>query len=137
MFTFHHTALSVNSIDDSIKFYSLFGFVEALRWTADDKSLVISHLKLEDSFLELFCYADPRNSEVNSLNLEHGLQVIGIKHFALRVRSIVDALNTLREKGIVPATEIKQGRTGITYFFVRDPDGVFLEVVQDDRSFDR
>jgi len=134
MFSFHHVSFSVRNLEISVAFYSHFGFREVFRWTSDDNTLTISHLKLGDSILELFCFSDSSPCEINSLSLESGLRRIGIKHFALRVRSIKDAFDALSRSGIVPEAEIRRGRTEIDYFFVRDPDGVFLEIVQDDRA---
>jgi len=33
---------------------------------------------------------------------------------------------------LAKSVEIKHGRTGIDYFFIKDPSGNFIEFVQDD-----
>ena len=134
MFVFHHVSLSVTNIDRSIAFYNVFGFKDAFRWTADDGTLEISHLKLNGFYLELFCYADSKPA-LDSMNvLETDLKVVGARHFGLRVQSIDKAKRLLIENGIDKSIEIKKGKTGIDYFFIKDPDGIFVEVVQDDRN---
>jgi catechol 2,3-dioxygenase-like lactoylglutathione lyase family enzyme len=61
------------------------------------------------------------------------LETVGVKHLALRVPSVREARATLEQTGAV-VTDTARGRTGIDYFFVRDPDGIWVEIVQDDRA---
>ena len=60
---------------------------------------------------------------------------MGIQHIGFRVKLIEDAKNELVELGFANEHEIQihYGSTGIKYFFIKDPDGNFLEIVQDDR----
>nr|VFK54979.1 MAG: Glyoxalase/Bleomycin resistance protein/Dioxygenase superfamily protein [Candidatus Kentron sp. TUN]VFK58585.1 MAG: Glyoxalase/Bleomycin resistance protein/Dioxygenase superfamily protein [Candidatus Kentron sp. TUN]VFK61152.1 MAG: Glyoxalase/Bleomycin resistance protein/Dioxygenase superfamily protein [Candidatus Kentron sp. TUN] len=59
MFSFHHVSISVTDIDRSIQFYETLGFKVVLRWKADDQSLQITHLRLNEVILRtvLFCKA--------------------------------------------------------------------------------
>jgi glyoxylase I family protein len=82
--------------------------------------------------LEMFSFAASRPRPKHTDALETDLPVIGIKHFALQVSSLSNARTYLDKHGI-SCTESKQGRTGIDYFFAQDPDGNWLEIVQDDR----
>jgi glyoxylase I family protein len=59
---------------------------------------------------------------------------IGVKHFGLRVSSITDAKNFIEERGLGTNIEIREGKTGVTYFFIKDPSGILLEFVEDNRS---
>ena len=135
MFSFHHVALSVSNMDKAKRFYNVFGFKVVLDWVSDNQNLSISHLMLGSILLELFCYREfTKNNEVG---LEDDLRKIGVKHFALLVDSIDAAKNKVVEAGIIKQEEIeiKKGRTGITYFFLKDPDNNFVEIVEDKRSF--
>ncbi|MDA2933464.1 VOC family protein [Acidobacteria bacterium AH-259-D05] len=136
MFRFHHVSLSVTNINKSVEFYSIFGFRKVHEWCADDGSLQIIHLRLGDSLLELFCFSNPKEPPESTRELETDLPVIGVRHFALQVNSIIDARNRVIEKGYKPCVATKRGRTGIDYFFVKDPDGIFVEIVQDDRKLE-
>jgi glyoxylase I family protein len=133
-FTFHHVAISVADIDRSVTFYSQLGFQTVLEWVSDDSSLKIVHMKLDTSILELFCYANHFASPQTTLSLDTDLPVLGVKHFGLRTPSIKDMYSRLKNIGYPPITEIRKGRTGITYFFIKDPDGMHIEIVQDDRG---
>nr|VFK54976.1 MAG: Glyoxalase/Bleomycin resistance protein/Dioxygenase superfamily protein [Candidatus Kentron sp. TUN]VFK58588.1 MAG: Glyoxalase/Bleomycin resistance protein/Dioxygenase superfamily protein [Candidatus Kentron sp. TUN]VFK61150.1 MAG: Glyoxalase/Bleomycin resistance protein/Dioxygenase superfamily protein [Candidatus Kentron sp. TUN] len=66
--------------------------------------------------------------------LNSDLPVVGVRHFGLRVPSIVEARKHLEAAGLASDVEVKHGRTEIDYFFIRDPDGIFIEIVQDDRN---
>ena len=134
MFVFHHISLSVTNMDRSIVFYNALGFKDVLRWNADDGTLEISHLKLNGFYLELFCYADPEPAPDSMNMLETDLKVVGTRHFGLRVQSIDEARSLFIENGIAKTIEITKGKTGIDYFFIKDPDGIFIEIVQDDRN---
>ena len=132
----HHIALSVKDLDAAIAFYAIFGFREVLRWQATDGSLVISHIGIrkEEPMLELFAYRDGLSHSTSASDLETDLKQVGVRHFALGVTSVTSAYSALQAAGIIPACEVRAGRTGVSYFFVRDPDGNYVEVVQDDRE---
>ncbi len=135
-FKFHHVALSVVDLSRSIEFYGQLGFVEVHRYEAPDQSLRIAHLAIGEAILELFCFADPERAAAQSTT-GNDLEVIGIKHVALQVESVLEARDLLSKAGLADEPEISLGRTGIEYFFIQDPDGVWVEIVQDDRDLGR
>jgi len=55
-------------------------------------------------------------------------------HFALKVDSVHDAKNFVESRGLASDVEIQHGRTGVTYFFLTDPSGILVEVVEDKRG---
>ncbi len=131
-FNIHHVAISVSDIQKAIEFYLLFGFKEVASYK--DENLEIKHLYLNGFILEVFSFKDYKEREI--FNLWDDLKILGVKHFALKVDDIEKARDFFIEKGIISEdTKISKGRTGILYFFVKDPDGNFVEIVQDDRSF--
>jgi len=134
MFSFHHVALSVEDLASSIAFYGVFGFVPVYRWSADDGALSIVHLKLDEAVLELFCFQKRGAAPDSSQALSTDLPRVGIKHFGLRVADIHVAKAHLQMLGLADGVTVCQGRTGIDYFFITDPSGILLEVVQDDRK---
>lgn len=136
MYSFHHVALSVTDRKRSVAFYTQLGFKEVHLWNADDNSLTITHLKLGDIILELFCYKDHQEAPGTIRSTKTDLPIIGTKHFGLKVASIEAAREDLTSKGIVDKDiGITQGRTGPRYFFIEDPDGILVEIAEDNRSF--
>ena len=134
MFSLHHVALSVSDLDASIAFYSTLDFKPVYRWHAEDETLKIAHLKLGEFLLELFCFNNPSAAPDSSKELASDLPRIGIKHFGLRVADIHAALAQLQVQGLADGVQVLKGRTGIDYLFINDPDGILLEIVQDDRQ---
>jgi len=131
----HHWTLSVSSTAASAAFYAVFGFEPAYRWEAPDGSLAITHLTRGDGLiLELFEYAANRGRGPAELQPGNDLEQPGVKHVAFRVSDLTAAAASFRELDCGPLTDIEQGRTGISYFFVADPDGNWVEIVQDDRD---
>jgi glyoxylase I family protein len=129
-------ALSVGNPARSVEFYTKLGFRQVHFWEADDKSLSITHLRLGVMMLELFWYADhqPAPDTIHSTGTD--LPIIGTKHFGLRVESIEEAKKDLVRLGLAHSDiEIRQGRTGPKIFFIKDPDGILVEIAQDDRAF--
>jgi len=134
MFSFHHVSLSVQNLEASIGFYGVFGFEPVFRWQAEDESLRITHLKLGEMLLELFCFADAVDAPESSKQLATDLPRIGIKHFGVRVADIHAAKEQLETEGLTEGVEVVQGKTGIQYFFIKDPSGILVEIVQDERE---
>jgi glyoxylase I family protein len=60
---------------------------------------------------------------------------IGAKHFALMVNSVDEAKNFVENRGISSNITIQHGRTGVSYFFIKDPSGILVEFLDDKRGF--
>lgn len=129
----HHTALSVRDIEESANFYMQLGYQEVHRFSKDDNTLIIVHLKLGESFLELFCFSKNKSNQKLTVDRSESL---GIKHIALTTTNIKDTLVTMKKNGLAAQdTEITHGKTDIEYFFIQDPDGIWIEVVEDKRGY--
>lgn len=132
-FYVHHVAVSVSDIEKAVEFYHYFGFKEIADFTADDGSYRIKQLKSKNFIIELFWFKDRK--EIEKKELWDDLKINGYRHIAFRVDDIHQALEKLKTDGLAGKdTKISRGRTGILYFFIKDPDGNFVEIVQDNRD---
>lgn len=132
----HHIALSVRDLEASKSFYAYFGFRLVAEWSKSDSSLTISHLRKDDGFLlELFNYADYGNV-LPSFEVGNNLREIGVKHVGFTVPDLEATRAAILEADIGDVTAIARGRTLIDYFFVTDPDGMYVEIVKDVRDLD-
>ncbi|GLW70768.1 hypothetical protein Kpho02_30670 [Kitasatospora phosalacinea] len=135
----HHTAFTVSDLDASKAFYAHFGFRLVAEWAKADKSLTISHLRQDDGYvLELFHYAENSAPGVERpvFTVGNNLPEIGVKHLGFTVPDLAAAREAAIAAGIGEVTEIKRGRTLVDFFFVIDPDGMYVEVVHDARELD-
>lgn len=131
MYTISHVAISVTNFSNSINFYKQFGFSVIKEWKAEDLSIQIAHIKLGEMVVEIFCYKDYMDMPSDSSVLSTDLPIIGVKHFAFGVENIDVAYNDLCQKGIITKElEITTGRLGKKYFFIADPDGILIEVIE-------
>ena len=80
--------------------------------------------------LELFQF--PLDKPEESVS-NRDIHPIGIRHFALAVDSVADAHNQVAQLGHA-CDSIATGLSGLRYFFVRDPDGIWFEVIEDNRG---
>ena len=135
MFKVHHIALSVSNIEKSKNFYSIFWFEEKLYFQSENKDLEIVHLKMWDFLLELFCYKNFQKMPETSKEISTDLPIIWVKHFWLKVDDIEKSKIELEKLGICEKISINTWRTKIKYFFIKDPDWILLEIVEDKRKF--
>ncbi len=134
-FSLHHAAISATDMAASVAFYEQFGFTVALHWKDPNGEQEIAHLKLGDNYLEIFWYKDHTPAPGTAGSLATDLPRIGVKHFALQVNSVHGAKEFVENRGIASNVEIQHGKTGITYFFIKDPSGILVEFLEDKRSF--
>ena len=132
MFNVVHVAISVSNIENSIEFYKKFGFKELKSWDAADESIKIRMLKLNEIILEIFCYKNHIELPKTATSTATDLPVLGTKHFALGVSNIEKAKRWVLENKIADDVTINVGRLGKPYFFINDPDGILVEIIEKD-----
>lgn len=117
-----HVALRVSDIARSLSFYrDQLGLEEAFRLERDGK-LWLVYMKLPDgTFIELFPgYSGKVETEPES---------VGVVHFCLLVDDAVKTATAFQAKGVA-TEEVRKGRSGCVQFFVADPDGHRIEMMQ-------
>ena len=146
----HHTGYTVDDLERSLAFYrDLLGMEEVARQEKrggylasivgyPDAHVRMAHLRVGGTghMLELFEYADNRELEPLSLARGNDTHQLGVRHVGFRVDDLGRARQALLDAGCAELTDVKHGRTGIDYFFVKDPDGVWVEIVEDRRELD-
>lgn len=132
MFNVNHVAISVINIKRSIEFYKKFGFKEFKEWKAEDESIKINMLKLSNTVLEIFCYKEYKELPETAKSTATDLPVLGTKHLALGVEDIEKAKEFVIKNNICKDVEIRKGRLGKEYFFIKDPDGILVEIIEND-----
>ena len=128
----HHVSISVRDLAATTEFYRVFGFEPVFRM--DDVDLSIAHLaRLDGLLLEVFRY--PANAEAAALELGAGndMERVGVKHVAFDVDDVAAVRSELVRRGY-EVTEVRRGRGGFDFCFVADPDGMWVEILQDDRN---
>jgi len=121
----HHIALTVRNIENSLKFYrDYFGFVEVRKFERREWNGKAVFIKLGDVYLELWQFDKQIKNKDNFSNLN----ILGIKHIAFEVDDIQKKYRKLKSENI----EISKLVTGTTgkYCFLKDPDGIFLELYE-------
>lgn len=131
MFSFNHVTISVDNLEKTLKFYKNFGF--EIHKEYHDENVDIVMLKLGNMILEMFHYQEKEQLPEHSKDLGIDLKTVGNKHLGLGVKNIVDAKkfvedNKLCDKEIT----IIKGRLGKPYFFIKDPNGILMEIIEED-----
>ena len=130
MFSFNHTTISVSNIERTLEFYKKFGF-KVLKEYHDD-NVDIYQLKLKNRVLEIFHYINHFELPEHSKDLTTDLKTIGNKHFGLGVKNITKAKDFIQTSGIYNGEiNIIQGRLGKPYFFIKDPDNILIEIIEE------
>ena len=113
-------------------FYTQFGFRPVRTFDSPDGAFAIRHLQLGAAILEIFCFRNSEPAPDTSLELATDLPRRGAKHLGLQVSDIKEAREFVLDRGIADVVEIVRGKTGVEYFFIKDPDGILMEILQDD-----
>jgi glyoxylase I family protein len=74
----------------------------------------------------MFCYTKCTELPETATDVH----VIGTKHFALGVNDIEEAKEFVLKNKIANNIEIKNGKLGKPYFFIKDPDGMLVEIIE-------
>lgn len=130
MFNINHVAISITNAEKSIEFYKKFGFKDFKSWKAEDESIKINMLKLNNVVLEIFCYKEYTKLPDTAKSTATDLPVLGTKHFALGVENIEKAKEFVIKNEIANDIEIKVGRLGKPYFFIKDPNEILVEIIE-------
>ena len=124
MAKFIHTMIRVGNLDQSMKFYQdVFGLRETHRLEFDDFSLV--YLRDVESGAEIELTWNKGQSEYT-----HGS---GYGHAAFVVEDLDQQFNRLVDLKLSPAPIKEFKRNGVLlarFFFIQDPDGYKIEVLQ-------
>jgi glyoxylase I family protein len=127
----HHTAISVRSIERTLAFYQDFGFRQVHRY--DDSDKVGVKLKLRDYVIEVFAFKSNQDKPALKGEMGNDLRKLGVKHLGFTTNDIDAALADLKRQGLAnDETQILE--KGVArFFFVQDPDGVWVEIIKDQR----
>lgn len=124
----HHVGIIVSDLDRSVAFYEALGFRVSSTIESEDGSRTIKFMELGGAFIELFCYAS------TPMRADLGEKHLGFVHYALLSDDVDGALGELKAKGLVPgAVESRRVPAGFKIAFFYDPDGVEIELTQEDR----
>lgn len=131
MFSFNHVTISADNLDKTLEFYKKFGFENHKEY--HDESVDIVMLKLEDMILEIFHYQEKEQLPEHSKNLGIDLKTVGNKHFGLGVKDIRKAKKFVEDNKLSDSEiTINKGRLGKPYFFIKDPNGILMEIIEED-----
>ena len=126
-----HIALSVSNLSRSIAFYRKhFGLRLAAKFRHKEIGLTIALLKKGDITLELFEFKKHKPLPRYRKGLDSDLRTLGVKHICLEAKNIAKIYGQFKRSGVSLATDLRVFDNGARYFFLRDPDGILIEIMQ-------
>ena len=130
-FSIDHTAITVTNLDASMDFYTkILGFTCERIIDIQGGNGRIALLKKADFTIEMFQFSETRLVPDSEKILLNDLKKIGVKHIALRVKDIQTAAAYLQEHGVEFINEPVKGARGFYRFFIKDPDGIPVELTE-------
>jgi len=124
----HHIAITVHNMSVSVAWYEkMFGFEVEHTYHKDGIYMVL--LKKDTVRIELFHF-DHATNELPSYRSElmSDLHTIGTKHIAFLVEDLDASVKELKSKGADFVIEIDTAGFGGKYIFLKDCNGVLIEL---------
>jgi len=137
----HHVGITVRDLEESLQWYErVFGvqreFVAegsgpdlSRAVGVPDAQLRFAFLRFGSCVVELLCYANDRQETFDRSNAD-----VGSAHVCIDVPDLQQAYEDLRAKGVqflAPPLPIDDGPlAGCAFAYLKDPDGVTLELFQ-------
>lgn len=129
--TFGHVGISVSNLSRSVAFYEkYFGLRCINKYIHKDAGLVIAFLKKGDIVLELFAFKKHKPLPSYRKKIESDLRTIGVKHFSVEISDIEGTYKRFKRRRVLFATSMQVFDNGYRYFFIKDPDGILIEVME-------
>ena len=130
-FRIDHVAVTVSNLSRSIDFYGKnFGFSCERVIELPDRNGRVALLRRAGFTIEMFELAGALPLPDDRKTPTADLKTIGVKHFALQVDDILAASGFLKRNGVEFISEVTVGVRGLRRFFVKDPDGIGIEVTE-------
>ena len=130
-FRIDHVAVTVSNLSRSIDFYGKnFGFSCERVIELPDRNGRVALLRRAGFTIEMFEFAGALPLPDDRKTPTADLKTIGVKHFALQVDDILAASDFLKRNGVEFISEVTVGVRGLRRFFVKDPDGIGIEVTE-------
>jgi len=119
----HHIAITVSSLEESIKFYTqILNFEIVKKFEREDMGAKAVFIKSGDFQIEMWEFQDMKEN-LDDLN---DIKVRGLRHIAFEVGNLNITIENLKSKGL-KFSNIKLGASGHYYSFTNDPNGIALE----------
>ncbi|OJF97152.1 VOC family protein [Alkalibacterium sp. 20] len=115
----HHKGFQVTDMEKTLHFYcEVLGFEHAFDLKDSDGYPWIEYVKIADgSFVEFFYGGTEEEKKQND-------------HICFEVEAIEALADKLRDKGISFASELSTGKDNNKQFWIKDPDGNWLEFME-------
>lgn len=126
----HHPAFVVGDLAPMLEFYGKLGFAKSFEWTAEDGSLTIILLDNGAATVELFLPVRIEAVSNTQPALDADLKIPGIRHVAFSTQDMDGLLASLKDAAIEAAVPPRVGRTGRRIAFINDPEGNWIEFVE-------
>lgn len=126
----HHIAFTVKDTEKSILwFQEKLGFEVFHR--NNKHGMEITQLKSGDVKIELFSYGESTKDLPDyRKDLMEDLHVIGTKHLCIEVENLDATIEQLKAKGVKEIREVDTAGFGGRYTFIKDPNGILIELYQ-------
>jgi len=129
----HHICLTVKRFEESILFYKTLGFHKIKIFDKSTPGSKGALLGLNNFILELFYYPESENSQLET-DLDKSLRKYGTNHFGLAVNDLEQTFEELSKKGFKFISQPKTNSIGQKYVFLKDPNGIFVELIQAEQN---